>query len=233
KRPFIDDAIHVWEEEGWNERPDGIFPMLSYVGLQEESGNGMGVITNSSREFEVIEEGESTLAITLFRSVGVLGKEELVRRPGRPSGIKLSTPDSQMIGTYTFDLAFTSLDGTERLSDLAKRHLTPIVTYNKIPHDAMKLNPTGLCLNASASLFEMAENGLLMSTLKKAENEKALLLRVYNPTEHTIPLMFTKVDFDSFTEVNLNEEPVRDITEVVSNNQFNILPNQVKSILMK
>ncbi|MCC9625216.1 mannosylglycerate hydrolase [Thalassospira sp. MA62] len=233
KRPFIDEAIHVWEEEGWNERPDGIFPMLSYVGLQEGSGNGMGVITNSSREFEVIEEGESTLAITLFRSVGVLGKEELVRRPGRPSGIKLSTPDSQMIGTYTFDLAFTSLDGTERLSDLAKRHLTPIVTYNKIPHDAMKLNPTGLRLNASASLFEMTENGLLMSTLKKAENEKALLLRVYNPTEDMIPLMFTKVDFDSFTEVNLNEEPIRDITEVLSNHQFHILPNQVKSILMK
>lgn len=41
-----------------------------------DTDNGLAVLTNSVREYELIGEGFSTLAITLFRSVGFLGKEE-------------------------------------------------------------------------------------------------------------------------------------------------------------
>lgn len=49
KRPFIDDALHVWEKEDWDERPDGIFPMLSYVDIKDiETNHGLRIIKNSS-----------------------------------------------------------------------------------------------------------------------------------------------------------------------------------------
>src|SRR5690606_42094201 len=70
------------------------YPMLCYVGLSDERG-GVAVLTDSSREYEIVGDSRDTIAVTLFRSVGVLGKEELLRRPGRPSGIKLETPDAR------------------------------------------------------------------------------------------------------------------------------------------
>ncbi|MFR3911885.1 MAG: mannosylglycerate hydrolase [Clostridium paraputrificum] len=96
KRDVYDSAMDVWEEENWDERPDSIYPMLSFVTLKNEE-RGMAVLTNSTREYEIIGEDYDTIAITLFRGVGFLGKEEMYRRPGRPSGIKLETPDSQML----------------------------------------------------------------------------------------------------------------------------------------
>lgn len=234
KRSFIDDALHVWEKEDWDERPDGIFPMLSYVGVKDdETSHGLGIITNSSREFEVIPTPSPTIAITLFRSVGVLGKEELVRRPGRPSGIKLPTPDSQMIGTYVFEFGLTVLTPNDELSSIAKQYLTPFVTYNKIPHDAMRLNPTGLCLKAASNLFSLTDNGLLMSTLKKAEKIDGLILRVYNPTDQVIPLSFESGLPDHLFEVDLNEEGAKDVRSAIQQNTYFVKPNQLKTILMK
>ncbi|WP_215193014.1 mannosylglycerate hydrolase [Exiguobacterium sp. s95] len=233
-RPFVDDALRVWEEEQWNERPDGIFPMLSYVGLKDdETENGLGLITNSSREYEVIAGARPTLAVTLFRSVGVLGKEELVRRPGRPSGIKLATPDSQMIGTYSFDFGLVSLRKEEELAVCAKRHLSPTVAYNKIPHDAMRLNPTGLHLPVSYSLFELESTGIIMSTLKKAEQGEGLILRVFNPTTTSRSVRFKSNQTGTFHEVNLNEAHPVEITSAVQDKSYEVTPNQVKTILIK
>lgn len=234
QRPFVDDALQVWEKEGWDERPDGIYPMLSYLGVRDdETRRGIGIITNSSREFEVVPSPAPTLAVTLFRSVGVLGKEELIRRPGRPSGIKLPTPDSQMIGEHSFELGMTMLSPDDRLSSIAKRHLTPIVAYNKIPHNAMRLNPTGLRLGVSSHLFSLADNGLIMSTLKKAEQDEALVLRVFNPTGEPLPLAFDTSLPEHLFEVDLNEEGTKDVRAAVRETAYFVQPNQLKTILMK
>jgi len=103
KRDVYDQAMDVWQQEGWDERPDSIYPMLGYVGLSNEA-YGVTIATNSTREFEIVGEESDTIAITLFRSIGFLGKENILRRPGRPSGIKLPTPDSQMLGKITLSL---------------------------------------------------------------------------------------------------------------------------------
>ena len=31
RRPVVDSAMEVWEEEKWSERPDSIYPFLSFV----------------------------------------------------------------------------------------------------------------------------------------------------------------------------------------------------------
>lgn len=36
QRPIIDEAINIWEEEAWDERPDSIYPFLSHVALSNE-----------------------------------------------------------------------------------------------------------------------------------------------------------------------------------------------------
>ncbi|WP_035445108.1 mannosylglycerate hydrolase [Bacillus sp. UNC41MFS5] len=234
KRDVYDSAMEYWEKENWDERPDSIYPMLSFVGLTDEE-HGISVLTNSTREYEIIGENDDTIAITLFRSVGFLGKEEMLRRPGRPSGIKLPTPDSQMIGKLKLDFAITTHKGSTtqaNIGRMAREFTTPIQTYNKIPYNAMKLNSSGVKTPLTFSFLKETSPTTVLSTLKKAEKEDRFVLRFFNPREAEAQGSFTlNRSVDHATEGNLNEKAIAPLT--LDNNQFHVplKRNQVKTVL--
>lgn len=219
QRPVYDDAMKVWEKENWSERPDSIYPMLSYVTIKDSS---IAAITNSIREYEIIGKDYDTLALTLYRSVGFLGKEDLLRRPGRPSGIKMETHDSQLLKSMTFDFAITTYQNAEDLSWLAKEYLTPMISYNKMPYNAMKLNDVDFYVPYQFSLFEQLDCHLTLSTLKKSEKKDELIIRVFNTTKQNQSL---HLNIPITQSVNLNEELI------LFDNC--IKPNQVKSFVIK
>lgn len=80
-RPVQDSAMENWQEEGWKEAPVPVWNMLNYAALQEER-NGLALFSEGLREFEVIAKGRKRFALTLLRGVGLLGKEDLLLRPG-------------------------------------------------------------------------------------------------------------------------------------------------------
>lgn len=184
-RPVEDAAMQNWQEDGWKEAPVPVWNLLNYAALHDGK-NGMALFTDGLREFEIIGEKKETFALTLFRSIGVLGKEELLLRPGRPSGIKLPTPNSQLRGKLhcRFSLmAFSGSPTTAGVAQHARAWLTPIQSYNKIPFDAMKLNRANFETPGTFSLLTMSSVGCMLSVLKKAEDRDELIVRVYNPDE--------------------------------------------------
>ncbi|MFI3237290.1 MAG: mannosylglycerate hydrolase [Lachnospiraceae bacterium] len=209
KRPVYDTAMDVWEKEGWDERPDSIYPMLSYVGLDNE--DGLSVLTNSVREFELIGLDHDILAITLFRSVGFLGKEEMLRRPGRPSGIKLATPDSQLLGTHTYEIAIVR--NSEYLSAHAKEYITPIVSYNKMPFNAMKLNTPSFKAPYGYSLFKFSDKHVVLSACKKAQGCDDLIVRAYQTVVDTQNVSVDSTYYKATTKLNLNEVKVEKLAK--------------------
>lgn len=213
KRDNRDEAMDVWQQERWSERPDAIYPMLSYVAMEN---NPLALLTNSVREYEVLDN--QMLAITLFRSVGYLGKEELVRRPGRPSGIKMETPDSQLLTTMEFNMALVIENNPHSLSRVAKEYLTPLISYNKMPYNAMKLNEVMFTTPYSYSLLEQQSDDLTLSVLKKAEESNDLLYRVFNTNRKDVRI---SLNATIETEVNLKEEKIE--TDMV------VKYNQVKT----
>jgi mannosylglycerate hydrolase len=234
RRPVYDPAMEKWKEEEWEERPDAIYPMLSFVGLSNEA-YGVGVLTNSTREYEVVGPAYDTIALTLFRSVGVLGKEELLRRPGRPSGIKLPAPDSQMLRPLTLEFAIVTHDRSTlqaQVARMAKEYLTPVLTYNKIPYDAMKMNREEIQTPVRFSFLREGQPAVVLSTLKKAEKENAFVLRVYNPgdEEKSASFIFPQ-DVTRAYLADLKEQPVEPLPLSGHNVSFTLLPNQVKTIL--
>ncbi|WP_223877212.1 glycoside hydrolase family 38 C-terminal domain-containing protein [Lactiplantibacillus pingfangensis] len=221
QRPVVDHtALAVWQKEKWDERPDAIFPFLSHVSVSD-SDHQVGIITNSSREYEALDETNVTLAITLFRGVGVLGKANLVRRPGRPSGINAPTPDSQCHGKFslTYGLFFGN-NQTMGIARLAKAFLTPVTTYNQIPNVAMHMNLPTQQLPASYSLFELMTDNLTLSTVKMAENRAAVLVRVYNQTQAT----------DSIKMAGATVKQVLGLDERPSDLGLAVKPNSVRTI---
>lgn len=236
KRDVYDEAMDVWEKEGWDERPDSIYPMLTFVGLSDEE-HGVAVLTNSTREFEIVGEKFDTIAITLFRSVGFLGKEEMVRRPGRPSGIKLPTPDSQLIGNITIDFAIATHEKSTleaNVANMAKQYLTPMVTYNKMPYNAMKLNDSEVITPYSYSLLKQYDENLVLSVIKKAEKEEGLIIRMYNPNEYeeSTNILFDR-SIKEAVKANLNERKIEKINIEDNSIKVKCRKNQVQTILIK
>ncbi|MCQ2014894.1 mannosylglycerate hydrolase [Clostridium butyricum] len=236
KRDVYDEAMDVWEKEGWDERPDSIYPMLTFVGLSDEE-HGVAVLTNSTREFEIVGEKFDTIAITLFRSVGFLGKEEMVRRPGRPSGIKLPTPDSQLIGNITIDFAIATHEKSTleaNVANMAKQYLTPMVTYNKMPYNAMKLNDSEVITPYSYSLLKQYDENLVLSVIKKAEKEEGLIIRMYNPNEYeeSTNILFDR-SIKEAVKANLNERTIEKINIEDNSIKVKCRKNQVQTILIK
>ncbi|RSK67582.1 mannosylglycerate hydrolase [Enterobacter huaxiensis] len=183
-RPVQDEAMNTWQEEGWKEAPVPVWNLLNYAVLQERR-NGMALFSEGLREFEVVGDDTKTFALTLLRGVGLLGKEDLLLRPGRPSGIKMPVPDSQVRGFISARFSLFSFSGTPEnagVAQQAKAWLTPVQCYNKIPWDAMKLNRSAFLTPESYSLLALSPTGCLLSTLKKAEDRDELILRLYNPS---------------------------------------------------
>ena len=106
-------------EEGWKEAPIPVWNLLNYAALHDGK-NGVALFTDGLREFEIVGERKDTFALKLFRSVGVLGKEKLVLRPGRPSGIKLPTPDSQLRGKLCCRFSLMAFSGSPTAAEIAQ-----------------------------------------------------------------------------------------------------------------
>jgi mannosylglycerate hydrolase len=214
-RPVDDPAMQVWEQERWKEAPVPIYQLMNFAALENEQG-GIALFTNGLREFEVIASKDAavrdTFALTLFRSVGVLGKEELLLRPGRPSGIKIPAPDSQVRGKLVCEFAICGFAGNHISANVmtkAREYVTPIDCYNKIPYNAMKLNVGEQNVPMSYSLLNKGVDGAVISVLKKAEDDDALIIRLYNPSESnavTDEICFSK-EVSQWDEVMLDELP--------------------------
>ena len=187
-RPVQDAAMATWHEEGWKEAPVPVWNLLNYAVLQEKR-NGLALFTEGLREFEVVGDDKKAFALTLLRGVGLLGKEDLLLRPGRPSGIKMPVPDSQVRGPLTCRFSLFSFSGTPEnagVAQQAKSWLTPVQCYNKIPWDAMKLNRASFITPESYSLLALSPTGCVLSALKKAEDRDELILRLFNPSASSV-----------------------------------------------
>ncbi|MGG5372139.1 mannosylglycerate hydrolase [Enterococcus sp. AZ196] len=219
RRGVHDQAMEVWEKEDWDERPDMIFPFLTNVSLSNKQRTA-AILTNSSREYEIIGEKNDCIAITLFRSIGVLGKENLVRRPGRPSGIKLPTPDSQMLREIQLEFGLVISNGPIAQANPAKHakeYLTPFVAYNQMGYNAMKLNKAEVVSPNRYSLFTQKNEHLILSTVKKAENSEKILGRFFNPLEGNEVLQLEGAKSSSFYD--LKEEPIHSDKNELSANE--------------
>ncbi|MQS76321.1 glycoside hydrolase family 38 C-terminal domain-containing protein [Companilactobacillus halodurans] len=209
-RPNYDPAMEQWKKEEWKERPDSIYPFLSHVEVTDDKSS-VAVITNSSREYQIVNS--KTIAITLIRGVGVLGKANLVRRPGRPSGINAPTPDSQCIGSLSlnFGLIFSDNPSKEtHYGQIAKEFLTPVVSYNQLPNVAMHMNKSVIKVPRLFTLFQENTN-LVLSDIKISEDGKKVLVRFYNDSETKLPVL-------SGNQYTLNEQKVSDIRSTINPN---------------
>ena len=230
ERPVRLKEMDVWEEEKWQEAPISIEPFQSYVSLNNENG-GIALITDGVREYEIIGEDFSKIRLTLFRTFGFMGKENLLYRPGRASGESIvETPDAQLIGNIELEFSFYAFENEfekENIAKISKEYLSPFTLYQFSEFLNGRLifshRDEEKTLPKEYSLFEINNENLIMSAFKKAENTNEYIVRVFNPyLKNELKLL----NLETFKSVKLDETTVDEKVTVLK-------PYEFKTFLIK
>lgn len=214
------------DQSTWQEPPISIEPTQSYVSLTDGK-QGIAVIPQGVREYEVLDD--HMIRLTLFRTYGFMGKENLIYRPGRASGERIiETPAAQLLKEMDFAFGFTTYasDINEANVDtLAKAYNTNIEVYTyaeflngRLIFSQREIEGTK---ESRYSLFE-TENKLVVSAMKKAEDNDGYIIRLFNGKNHENISDTIKFNFDvkEAYYTNLREEKTEDIK--AENNTINV-----------
>ena len=232
RRPVYLPEVENWRENGWNEKPRTIEPMQSFVSLANNYEN-VSIITDCVREYQITGEKFDTIALTLFRSTPEMGKAELKDRPGRASGMaNWETPDANLLKNLKFNFAIAigrDEYSISKVSNISKEYLTPFYYYQAAEFKNVDIfflmnKPEIQNVSFDYSIFSSENRNCVLSTVKKAEKEDALIIRVYNPDDKK-PTDFDIIYHDDIKNVSLvkfDEETIMD------NIDFSFTKNKIK-----
>ena len=214
------------DQSTWQEPPISIEPTQSYISLTDGK-TGVAVIPQGVREYEVLDD--SKIRLTLFRTYGFMGKENLIYRPGRASGERIiETPAAQLLKQMEFNFGFTTYAGDINDADidtLAKQYDTnmEVYTYAEFLNGRLIFSQREIegKNDIVHSLFE-TEGNLVVSAIKKAEEDDGYIIRLYNGKDHRNLDDKIKFNFDvkEAYYTNLREEKTEAIK--VENNTISV-----------
>ncbi len=188
------------------------YPHHAFVDVND-GARGLAILSRGLTEYEVMPGTEGvTIALTLLRSVGWLSRSDLQTRYGH-AGPGLPTPDAQCLGTHVFEYAILPHAGTWFTSDVqheADRYAAP--TVSTLVHSENGSLPGEL------GFITVEPSDLVMSALKKAESEDALILRLFNATANTVQAKVRlNYAFKEARLVNLAEDDIESAPLSVDN----------------
>lgn len=205
KPVYFEKELSIWEEDKWAEKPVSIETFNSYVSLKDENRVAT-MFSYGLKEYEIVDK---KIFITLFRTFSHLGKRELINRPGRPSGIEIETPDNQLYKeSFNFKLGFTFVKTNKNSSEKAKEFLTSVEGYQLKEFNRFNINIPNVRKNINSNL-NLELKGCVISVLKESEKTKETFIRVFNPIEKEIELVFDGNTFFS----NMFEEKLYTLKE--------------------
>ena len=192
-RGVEDPHLHDWQQLGWKEEPTAIYPMLHYVNSHDQTSSWT-VMAKGIKEYQLIGPNYQQIALTLFRSVGFLGRPDLIRRPGVASGNQfryIPTPDSQLQQKLHFKFAL--LLGTAfNPADTMRAFQHYAISQPYYQNQQINLFTTTLKyfvmqplskLVSSQPLITLTTKNLVFSSLTESRDRSGWLLRVYNPSK--------------------------------------------------
>lgn len=177
---------------------NGEDPFIRFVDMTEP-GKGLAVVSDSIKGYETLGDKDGSLALNLIRAytsqlVTIYGRKE--RRTD--SGL------TQAQGIHKFHYAVYPHTGTWENGCLEQAEQ---VNYPLVP---VQTHRTFGSMPSESSFLKIGSSKLVVSALKKAGREEAVVLRIYNPTTKSVKseVEFMK-ELSSVDAVNMNEEKLK------------------------
>jgi len=198
--PFdvVERPIDRPEGSPWALSPNPTHPMGRFVDVSD-GVNGLSIVNDGLREYEVVDTKERRLCLTLMRAYQVELTTVSWRWERHPE-MELS----QCPGRHEFTYRIVPHSGTwadARLFSEAERLNLPVEVAQVGPHDGD--------LPQELSFFSLKPIDLVLSGMKPAEDGVGFVMRLYNPTdlEQKAKIMAWKRIKKAET-LQLNEKPV-------------------------
>ncbi len=158
----IERTIAQPDSHDWLERQLGTYPHHSFVGVGDAEG-GLAVLTAGTPEYEVIDDPQRTVAITLLRAFG--------RGAGEPHEYL----DSQEPGLHTYRLALLPFAGSWGQGEVLKTSRTW-----SAPPIAWETSTGPGSLSSGGSLLRISGESIDVTAVKLCESRASLLVRCVN-----------------------------------------------------
>ncbi|OCN05444.1 hypothetical protein A4S06_08835 [Erysipelotrichaceae bacterium MTC7] len=243
KRNVYQKEMKTWREDNWFEEPSANYPLLNHVSIKNDKDSMLTLFTRSSKEYELIGDGYSDLAITIFRSYGAMGYPDLNRRPGRPSGLDymvFDSPKCQMKKRNNFDLSlkyYNSFDSNLVFNDyMITATETPY--YQKQDFDKsinpiayFPTNPLDYKLPTDYDYLLIDNLKSCFGSLVKSDSDNGYLLRMFNAA--TEKLIGGELCIHNSGEIKLCETDLIEQNENELNEMIRFDSGELKIIKIK
>ncbi|MBN1903162.1 hypothetical protein JW926_17705 [Candidatus Sumerlaeota bacterium] len=186
KRP-----IKLPDSAGFKEPPYPTHPLWNFVDVSDGK-RGFAVINNGLIEYEVKDDAQRTVAITLLRGFGKFTY-------GRP------VPDAQCLGKHVYRFFLFSHKGTWEDAGIFDK-----VSNLVAPLQALQSAPTKGDLPMKTEFLRISPDSLVFSGIKQSEDGKGVILRLWNPMEKNLKMTLeTALPVKKARLVTLEEKKIR------------------------
>ncbi len=206
----------------WIEQPMYDYPMHHFVDLSDNK-LGCAILVDGLKEYEVFDDPQRTIAITLLRAFRYVIQPSSVQDFGHQKG-------SQCFGEQRFRLAFYPHQGNWEQGHVYRAAMC----FN----NEFRLIQIGRAIGdlpAELSFIKIEPEDLIFSCFKPAEDRQpnSFILRLYNPTTRDV---MGSVEFflklSRAFQVTLEEKLVREL-EILNSTQIQISVPKKKIFTMK
>lgn len=215
-----------YDDENWQERyremPVDIETSEGIIAVTEP-GKALVVTSRGMKEFQIIGSEPAAIALTMFKSTGVLGRNDLDWRPGRASGINntvVETPDAQLLKPLRFSFTVALADNADHLTlrQLENQAAGQPFTYQRqtlhtLDHrlERFALRLPECRLPAEFSLLTLPEP-LILSALPHAQQLHGTVVRLFNAGTEPVPV---PESLAALRQINYLEEPMPPVTAIL------------------
>ena len=197
----VERDIERPEGHPWSGTYNPTHPHHRFVDCSDE-GSGLAIINDGLREYEVTDDDDRAIILTLMRGFEIALTTVSWRWEMHPE-----MPLTQSPGQHHFRYAVYPHEGgwENGVFEEAERLNVPMEAAQAGPHPGH--------LPKSYGFLEVAPENLVLSALKRAENGKGVIVRLFNPTKKRIKGVITAAKTITKARLtNLNEEPGEELT---------------------
>lgn len=188
---------------GWPELPASTLPQGGWVSV-DDGERGLTIANRGLPEYEVLDDGRGTVALTLLRAVGWLSRDDTLSRVGG-AGPEVAVPDAQLLEPLVASYAVIPHGGNWLESGAYRRaeeYAAPL--YGSVTDR----HPGDLPLDGGVMTLT-GDHTLVSSAFKPAEDGRAVILRCWNAAPHaTEARLLLEGPHGEVRHANLAEEPL-------------------------
>lgn len=222
--PFevVERDIALPDTTDWAEPWPETQPIRSFFAVCDDN-RGLAVFTKGIPEAVCLDDEDRTLALTLLRCTR------------RSIGEDYSQSGAQCLGKYHFEYSLQTFSGdwkSQGFPQTASDFITPIRAILSASGRKGAL-PTEAEYISFTVKPKKASGNLVLSAIKKAENAKGLIVRLYNPTDLNLSVEIkASKELGNFKLVNSDETPVKIAQGSKPEQSINIGPYKICALFI-